>query len=215
MSSSAERGEYEARLADASEWMRAKGRHYQAKWGRQLSGAVVAVQSRWQGVQIGEDCRFYGVPRIVRVGDSRIQIGDRCTFRSARWAARSSLERRVLLRTVGDGAALIIGDDSGFTGTTVLAAKEVVIGNGVMCGLYSVITDTDWHGVHPSERHEPGRSKPIHIEDNVFIGMYAIVLKGVTIGRDSLIGAGSVVTRDVPPGVIVAGNPAQVVREFD
>ena len=52
----------------------------------------------------------------------------------------------------------------------------------------------------------------MHIEDNVFVGSRSIILKGVTIGKDSVIGAGSVVVRSIPPGVIAAGNPAKVIR---
>jgi galactoside O-acetyltransferase len=57
-----------------------------------------------------------------------------------------------------------------------------------------------------------GKHAPVIIEDDVFVGMHSLILKGVTIGRGSVVGAGSVVSRDVPPGVIVAGNPAQVIR---
>jgi acetyltransferase-like isoleucine patch superfamily enzyme len=53
------------------------------------------------------------------------------------------------------------------------------------------------------------------IEDDVFVGMQSIILKGVTIGSGSVVGAGSVVTRNVPPGVVVAGNPAQVIKKLD
>jgi acetyltransferase-like isoleucine patch superfamily enzyme len=58
-------------------------------------------------------------------------------------------------------------------------------------------------------------SRPIILEENVFLGARVIVLGGVTIGRDSVIGAGSVVTRDIPPGVIAAGNPAKVIRALE
>jgi maltose O-acetyltransferase len=55
---------------------------------------------------------------------------------------------------------------------------------------------------------------PVHLEENVFIGDGTKILKGVTIGRDSVVGAGSVVTRSIQPGVIAAGNPARVVRDL-
>jgi maltose O-acetyltransferase len=58
-------------------------------------------------------------------------------------------------------------------------------------------------------------AKPISIEDNVWIGGAAILLPGVSIGRNAVVGAGSVVTRDVPPNTVVAGNPARVIREIE
>ncbi|MBI1212314.1 MAG: hypothetical protein GC190_12685 [Alphaproteobacteria bacterium] len=79
-------------------------------------------------------------------------------------------------------------------------------------GVY--ISDSDWHGTYDRTR-EAGQAAPIVIEDNVWLGLRVIVGKGVRIGRNSIIGAGSVVVHDIPPNVIAAGNPASVRRELD
>ena len=78
--------------------------------------------------------------------------------------------------------------------------------------------DTDFHPLTPEGRAEDinaGSSRPITIEDDVFIGMNSLILKGVTLSEGCVVGAGSVVSRDVPPRTIVAGNPAQVVWSLD
>ena len=76
------------------------------------------------------------------------------------------------------------------------------------------ISDSDWHGIY--DRALPvGQSKEVVLEDNVWIGDGAIVSKGVTIGKNSIVGARTVVIKDVPPNVIVAGNPAKIVKELD
>ena len=76
-----------------------------------------------------------------------------------------------------------------------------------------MIFDSDFHELHPDRRRGgTPRMAPVVLEENVFVGDHAIILKGVTIGADSVIGAGSVVTGSIPPGVIAAGNPARVVR---
>jgi NDP-sugar pyrophosphorylase family protein len=76
------------------------------------------------------------------------------------------------------------------------------------------ITDSDWHGIYDRiERNAV--PAPIRIGNNVWIGDHALVLKGVTIGDNSIVGAGAVVTRDVPANVVVAGNPARIVKELD
>ncbi|MCS7070899.1 MAG: hypothetical protein NZM00_05290 [Anaerolinea sp.] len=85
-------------------------------------------------------------------------------------------------------------------------------------GANSIITDTDFHPLTADARRiDPtqGRTAPVIVEDEVFIGMQAIILKGVRLGRGCVIGAGSVVTQDVPPGMIAAGNPARVIRPVD
>jgi len=77
--------------------------------------------------------------------------------------------------------------------------------------------DAEYHPVNPIDRRATPnrvRSAPVTIEDDVYIGMNSLLLKGIRIGKGSVVAACSVVTRDVPPGVVVAGNPAKVVREF-
>jgi tetrahydrodipicolinate N-succinyltransferase len=78
-------------------------------------------------------------------------------------------------------------------------------------GVY--ITDADWHGIY--DRAGFGRSLPVHIADNVWIGDRAMIGKGVSIGENSIIGAGSVVMHAIPANVIAAGNPARVIRDLD
>jgi len=76
------------------------------------------------------------------------------------------------------------------------------------------ISDADWHGIY--DRAEPvGKTKPIILEDNVWIGDSAIICKGVTIGANSIIGAGAVVTKNVPANSVYAGNPARLVKKLD
>jgi hypothetical protein len=103
------------------------------------------------------------------------------------------------------------------TGGTICAAERITIKNNVAVGANTTIIDTDFHPLDPQVRRlrpQDARTAPILIEDDVFIGMNSLILKGVTIGKGSVVGAGSIVTKDVPPGVIVAGNPARIVREL-
>lgn len=95
----------------------------------------------------------------------------------------------------------------------VVAVQSVTIGKRCLIGDGVLILDSDFHDLSAEGRHRlSGRHEPVVLEDNVFVGSRAIILKGVTIGKDSVIGAGSVVVRSIPPGVIAAGNPAKVLR---
>jgi acetyltransferase-like isoleucine patch superfamily enzyme len=99
-------------------------------------------------------------------------------------------------------------------GSRLSASDEIVIGDSVMLANGVYITDSDWHTIHDRTVRDE-RVTPVHIGDNVWLGDHATVLKGVTIGQNSVIAARAVVTRDVPANVVVAGNPARVVRELD
>lgn len=114
------------------------------------------------------------------------------------------------------GTQVETGTDCFFNfGTTFLDEAPIRFGNHVFvgpdCGFYTAI--------HPlnAQRRNLGleRALPITVEDDVWIGGHVTVLPGVTIGRGSVVGAGSVVTRDVPPGVVAAGNPCRVIRAIE
>lgn len=180
-----------------------------------LTRSVTALDARWRGIAIGKDCRFYGRPVLRRFPGSQIIIGPGSSFRSSDTSALSGLDRRCCICTFRSGARIQIAESCGFSGTAIGADVEIVIGKNVMCGANSVITDTDAHPVDAQKRlaGEPGKALPVIIEDNVWLGMNVVVLKGVTIGRNSVISANSVVTRSIPAYVIAAGHPARVVGE--
>ncbi|GLY15028.1 sugar O-acetyltransferase [Kineosporia rhizophila] len=124
-------------------------------------------------------------------------------------------ERTVLLPPfhAGFGSNVHLGDDFfGNVNLTFVDDVEIRIGHGVMIAP-SVTLTTTGHPVHPQRRVDFARfSEPIVIEDKVWIGSNAVVLPGVRIGYGSVIGAGSVVSRDVPPMVVAVGTPARVLR---
>lgn len=99
-------------------------------------------------------------------------------------------------------------------GTRISAATEITIGDNCMMANGTYISDSDAHGIY--DRSYPvGKTAPIILEDNVWVGDSSIITKGVTIGENSIIGAGSVVVKSIPPNTIAAGNPARVVKELD
>ena len=114
-----------------------------------------------------------------------------------------------------DGGSITLGDYVLVSpGSRISASDEIVIGDSVMIANGAYITDSDWHGIYDRTARDPA-VKPVHIRDNAWIGDHATVLKGVTVGENSVVAARAVVTKDVPPNVVVAGNPARVVKELD
>lgn len=113
--------------------------------------------------------------------------------------------------TAHNGGRLEMGDRVFVNyGSSISAHTLVRIGDRCLIGQYSIIMDCDYHSPDDGDSH--GESGPIVIEDNVWIGARAIILKGVTIGRGAVVAAGSVVTKDVAPGATVGGVPARVIR---
>jgi acetyltransferase-like isoleucine patch superfamily enzyme len=96
----------------------------------------------------------------------------------------------------------------------ISAAREIILGDNCMLANRVYITDADWHDLYDRSMFV-GQSAPVRIGNNVWIGDSAIVCKGVAIGDNSIIGAGSVVVKDIPPNVVAAGNPAVVLKHLD
>ena len=167
-------------------------------------------------IEYGEKINFYGKAYFFRAPNSHIKLGNNVSFRSDRTSNKIGLMRRCIVSTLSENAEIIIGDNCGFSGVSIGAAKRIIIGSNVMIGANCLITDTNWHNIIPEMRHQddpkPGK---IIIGNNVFIGYGSIVLKNVYIGDNSVIGAGSVVMNNIPENVIAAGNPCQVIKSFD
>lgn len=158
--------------------------------------------------------RFRRLPRVKTRTRGSIRIG-RGFSANSDWRHNAvGIFQPVTLQTVTYEARIVIGRNVGISGSTVAAADRIVIEDDVMIGSGCIIADSDFHPLVYEDREHTERTvnRPVHIGAGAFIGARSIVLKGVTIGRGAVIGAGSVVTRDVPPGVIAAGNPARVIR---
>lgn len=165
---------------------------------------------RAQCASAGQRLLLYGGMPYVH-GGLRIHMGDHCKL---------SAQTTLVAGKVHDEPNLVIGDHSNIGwGVTISVCERVELGNHVRVANGVLIADNPGHPLDPvARRTEPvtaDQVRPIRIEDDVWIGTRAMIFGGVTIGRGSVVAAGSVVTRDVPPGVVVAGSPARVVRELN
>jgi acetyltransferase-like isoleucine patch superfamily enzyme len=184
---------------------------------RRLSYPLVRLFFAWHGISWGRGWRIYGLPIIQKHRHSRMSFGAGLSLRSFVRSNPLGPNHPVILATWREESSLEVGANFAMTGGAVCASKKIIIGNNVAVGANSLIVDTDFHPIIPEDRRlnpNEGKTAEIIIEDDVFIGMNCLILKGVTIGRGSLVGAGSVVTKKVPPGIIVAGNPAQTIGEL-
>lgn len=111
------------------------------------------------------------------------------------------------------GACLTVGNSYLNSGSVIACANSITIGDGVAIARNVMIYDSDHHALLASDGTRLNPSAPIIIRDHVWIGVSAVILKGVTIGEGAVVAAGAVVTRDVPPHCMVAGNPAVVKKE--
>jgi acetyltransferase-like isoleucine patch superfamily enzyme len=165
---------------------------------------LASARLRLRAVDVlGAHARTLGRPRIENLG--RMELG-----------------RDILLRSVnvpvelctGPGGVLRIGDGARLNyGVSIAAQAAVTIGARARIGPYVMIVDSDFHDPYVRTRRPAPR--PVVIEDDVWIGAKASVLRGVRIGRGAIVGTGAVVTRDVEPFAVVAGVPARVVDRLD
>lgn len=171
---------------------------------------------RKKGAALGKNIQIPGKLSLVLGGGNSIRIGDNFYFSSgdAINPISSNLQGAIYLE---EGASLTIGNNVGMSSTRLWIHGSVIIGDNVKIGACALITDTDAHPMDYMARrttNEGTKSASIVIEDDVWVGAHSIILKGVTIGARSVVGAGSVVTRSIPADCVAAGNPCRVIRRL-
>jgi acetyltransferase-like isoleucine patch superfamily enzyme len=169
-------------------------------------------EARIKGVQFEGTCRFVGRPLISIAKGGQIVIGDRVEVDSAMRANPLGLSQPSVLRAFVSGARLVLGPGVGIAGAALCAASTIEVGEGTIMGAGTLVFDTDFHlpqGEWGWGTDAAVGARPIRIGRGVFIGARAVVLKGVTVGDRAVIGAGTVVTRDVPAHHAAVGNPAR------
>lgn len=185
---------------------------------RRALAPLVIARLRRAGVAVASNVNIVGQPIVESVARGSIVIGDSSVvISSPRWTALG-VSRPVILKTLLPGARIVIGSSVGMSGTTICAARSVIIGDRVLFGADVMVADTDFHPVDEVPRvgrpiPTPGEHDGVHIGCDVFVGARSIILKGTTIGDGAVIGAGSVVAGDVPARTVVAGAPARFIRQ--
>lgn len=141
---------------------------------------------------------------IIRIRNGKIVMGRHCQlWPNVKLAVRGTRERKAVLK-ISDHVS--IGDR-----TSIHCGERIFIGNDVIISWDCVLMDRDFHRIES----EVEQTKPIIINDHVWIGCRAIILKGVEIGENAIIAAGSVVTKNVPANVLVGGNPAKIIKKIE
>lgn len=159
----------------------------------------------------------YGFPHIHVSLNAKCLIGDNFSMNNGVRYSDSGINGKCRIE-VRDSAILSIGNNVGMSDVTISCHEQITIGNNILLGVGSQIRDTDNHSLNPQDwlngmDWKNKKTSPIVIKDNVFIGAYCFVLKGVTIGENCVLGAGSVLTKSMPANEIWAGNPAKFIRK--
>ncbi|WPO79092.1 acyltransferase [Flavobacterium sp. KACC 22761] len=166
-----------------------------------------------------QNFKSHGLPKVV------VSLGGKCSI-----GANFKINNHELSNPigrfhpcsifVGKKAELIIGKNVGMSSTAIVCHEKIEIGDNVNLGGNVVIYDTDFHSLNSQDRLDPmtdvikTKTKAVKICNNVFIGAHSTILKGVVIGDNSIIGACSVVTKNIPENEIWAGNPANFIRKL-
>ena len=179
------------------------------------------IISCWKkGLQIGKNINIYGRV-IIRSTSDKIFIGNNVTLVSSSWRSTSAaLNHPVKLCTLFPNAEIIIENGCGLSGVSITCrSSKIRLGRNVMIAPNVVIVDSDFHNSWPPDKRKEfdgeQNDAPINICSNVWIGMNTLILKGVTIGQNSVVAAGSVVVNSIPPNCLAAGNPARVKNKYE
>lgn len=168
-------------------------------------------------VKYGEGIRCYNsTPKLQINRKGYLSLGKNVVFNSYTGHSWNSNCKLLVLKD----AELTIGDNSGMNGVMIYCSKRVTIGDNVKIGGGTRISDSNHHSLDYLNRRDAKKdsvnamSSPVTIGNDVFIGANCYIGKGVTIGDRSIIAAGSVVVKSIPPDEIWGGNPAKLIRKL-
>jgi carbonic anhydrase/acetyltransferase-like protein (isoleucine patch superfamily) len=178
---------------------------------RLMSAAVLAWHRTRRGTGFSVGHRVIANHRLIVKGPGTVVIGDRANVFAF------GAGRRTRLVVHAPDAVIRVGPNVRINGGELHAARSIEIGANCIIG-QAFITDTDGHSVRQDRRTNraaPVTVAPVVLEHDVWIARDAAILPGVRVGAGSVVAYGAVVVDDVPPNVLVAGNPARVVRQLD
>ena len=166
-----------------------------------------------RGARFSGRATFVGRPILSVAPGSTMRLGDNLHCNSSPRSNPLGCFQPCVLRTMSSGAVIDLGPNVGLSAAVLVAGQSIVVGEGTIFGAGAVVIDNDFH--FPEGQWGWGfdcvtTAKPVVIGRGCFIGARAWILKGVTLGDRVVVGAGSVVTRDVPAGWIAVGNPAKL-----
>lgn len=180
-----------------------------------LMGRVVTFYLQLHGAEVGSSLKVWSLPFCRRHDDASIRLGNGVLINNRLNENSAGVFHRTALVAAEPGARLSIGNHVGISGAILYCTTEIVIEDYVNIGAGVRIYDTDFHPLDSlaRRRHDTAqiKSAPVRICEDAFIGANAFVLKGVIVGARTVVGAGAVVTKSLPPDVVAAGNPARII----
>ena len=197
-------------------------KQFYVRWNR----LIIRLSIGWEN--LGKRAEIYGHIYLDIHPRSKVKIGDGFIFTSGECINPLCRTQRGCIVTERAESVIEIGDHVGMSSPCLWAKERITIGNFVNIGGDCIIMDSDAHNldwrIRDSQKmvspkvsldNQTAKCAPIVIEDHVLIGARSIILKGVTIGHGAVIGAGSVVVKDVPANCIAAGNPCKVIKMLE
>lgn len=185
--------------------------------GKKIALYLLFLKAKWK---YKKQIKFNGFCYFYAHSDSAINIDKRggIIINSTTPSNLVGISQNTVI-SCRDGGIINIGKGVGISGSTIYALCEITIGDNAIIGAGCKIVDNDFHSLDPEKRINQQdcdiKRAPVIIGANSFVGMNSIILKGTTLGRNCIVGAGSVVHGIFPDNVIIAGNPAKIIKKIE
>lgn len=162
---------------------------------------------------------LYGKPIIHKEPGSTIRMGKDVVLVSDSRTNTAGINHPVIIATHSNNAEIVLENNVGMSGVSINCVNQCIFKEGVMLGANVNVWDTDFHPIEPQQRiHQTSimdaQNSPIILEKNVWVGANTTILKGVTIGENTVVGAMSLVNKVLPSNTVCAGNPARRVKDL-